>query len=93
MKIATDNGATIEMTEKLITFEEKSVDNILRTLLGEETEITSRYEEVGHIAHINLRSNMLPHRFIIGKVLLEACQICSSNLTPRNMALRASLLL
>ncbi|CAI5531749.1 unnamed protein product [Closterium sp. Naga37s-1] len=46
-------------------------DHILRKLLPPGVEVPTAFETVGHIAHVNLRDDLLPYRFVIGKVLLE----------------------
>ncbi|CAI5494051.1 unnamed protein product [Closterium sp. Naga37s-1] len=46
-------------------------DHVLRKLLPPGVEVPTAFETVGHIAHVNLRDDLLPYRFVIGKVLLE----------------------
>ena len=55
------------------TYSDMTVDSVLRRVIPESvtTEIPSSFESVGHIAHVNLRENVLPWKFIIGKVLLD----------------------
>lgn len=48
-----------------------SASEVLRRLLPSGMEVPSSFEEVGHIAHLNLRDEALPYRRIIGAVLLE----------------------
>ncbi len=40
-------------------------------LLPPDVEVPSSFESVGHIAHLNLREEQLPHRYVIGQVLLD----------------------
>jgi tRNA (guanine37-N1)-methyltransferase len=54
-----------------ITYDLLSADEVLTKLLPPNTEIPSSYEQVGHIAHINLRDNILPYKSVIGQVLLD----------------------
>ncbi|CAI5524259.1 unnamed protein product, partial [Closterium sp. Naga37s-1] len=46
-------------------------DHVLRMLLPPGVEVPTAFETVGHIAHVNLRDDLLPYRFVIGKVLLQ----------------------
>ncbi|GJP71216.1 hypothetical protein CLOP_g2062 [Closterium sp. NIES-67] len=46
-------------------------DHILRKLLPPGVEVPTAFETVGHIAHVNLRDELLPYRFVIGRVLLD----------------------
>lgn len=63
--------------EKLLTdfklelqWENWSVEQILESMLPKGSEIPSSYETIGHIAHLNLKKELLPYKFIIGKVIL-----------------------
>ena len=40
----------------------------LQRLLPEGLEVPSSFESVGHIAHLNLRTELLPYKHLIGKV-------------------------
>ncbi|GMH62965.1 hypothetical protein TL16_g03595, partial [Triparma laevis f. inornata] len=53
-----------------------TVDAVLRKVIPESVtnEIPSSFESVGHLAHVNLRENVLPWKYIIGKVLLDKNQ-------------------
>lgn len=48
-----------------------TADDALRKLLPDLAEIPGSFEQAGHIAHLNLREEALPHKHIIGAVLLE----------------------
>jgi len=48
-----------------------SLADVLHRLLPENIEIPSSFEQVGHIAHLNLRDELLPYRKIIGALLLD----------------------
>jgi len=47
------------------------MESILHTLLPSDKTITSKFETVGHIAHINLRGHEEKHKHLIGQVILE----------------------
>ncbi|KAJ3219119.1 tRNA(m(1)G37)methyltransferase [Clydaea vesicula] len=50
-----------------------TVDQILKSILPDElsNEIPSSFETIGHIAHLNLRDQYKPFKFIIGQVILD----------------------
>lgn len=43
---------------------------ILEALLPEDVVVPSAFETVGHIVHLNLREEHLPHKMLIAKVLI-----------------------
>ena len=49
-----------------------NVDETLRKILPPSLpEIPSAFEIVGHIAHVNLRDDCLPYKYIIGQVIID----------------------
>lgn len=52
----------------LLTFDS---DEVLRQILPRGIDIPSSFENVGHIAHLNLRDEHLPYKKIIGQVILD----------------------
>lgn len=40
-------------------------------LLPPGLDVPCSFETVGHIAHLNLRDELLPHKLVIGRVLLD----------------------
>ena len=46
-------------------------DEVMRAVLPANMEIPSGYEQIGHIAHLNLRDELEPYKFLIGQVILE----------------------
>lgn len=54
-----------------LTYDHQSVEEVLTKVLPHGCEIPSSYEQVGHIAHLNLREQLLPYKAIIGQVLLD----------------------
>lgn len=41
---------------------------MLRQLLPEGAEVQTSFESVGHIAHLNLKEELLPYRQLVGQV-------------------------
>ena len=48
-----------------------TVAQVLAKLLPKEMDIPSSYENVGHIAHLNLRNEQLPYKMAIGQIFLD----------------------
>ncbi|EOD18708.1 hypothetical protein EMIHUDRAFT_243552 [Emiliania huxleyi CCMP1516] len=46
-----------------------SAEQVLRRLLPEGMEVPSAFEQVGHVAHMNLREEHLPYKALIGEDL------------------------
>jgi tRNA (guanine37-N1)-methyltransferase len=53
-----------------LTYKDWTVDQVLTKLLP-VPEVPSAFETVGHIAHVNLRADVLPFKYIVGKVILD----------------------
>ena len=54
-----------------LSYDDMSMREVLRELLPNGVVVPSAYESVGHVVHVNLHSEQLPHRFVIGQVLLD----------------------
>ena len=44
---------------------------IVQVLLPPGVDVPGSFETVGHIAHLNLRDELLPHKYTVGRVLLD----------------------
>ena len=55
----------VELSESNFTLEE-----LLRSVVPGDLELPSSYEAVGHIAHLNLRKELLPYKQAIGEAFL-----------------------
>ena len=57
----------------VLTYQDWTAEEILgRLLLPEDVkEIPSAFEAVGHLAHVNLRDELIPYKYLVGKVLLD----------------------
>ena len=50
-----------------IGYEYFTAEAVLRRLLPEGLEVPSSFEQVGHVAHVNLRNEHLPYKELIGQ--------------------------
>ncbi|GIL57289.1 hypothetical protein Vafri_12541 [Volvox africanus] len=66
-------GLTVAATDHpvVLDYGMLSADAVLKRLLPSGVDAPSSFETIGHIAHLNLREEQLPFRFLIGKVLLD----------------------
>lgn len=53
-------------------------DKVLTRILPQGMEIPSAFEQVGHLIHLNLRSELLPYKYVIGQVLLDKIPTCKT---------------
>ena len=66
------HGGVPEIFMLKISYENIMVDEVLRKILPENIlEIPSSFEQVGHIAHLNLREEVLQYKYLIGNVILD----------------------
>ncbi len=54
-----------------LEYDNHSVDEVLRKYIPSELEIQSAFEQVGTLAHLNLRAEYLPWKNIIGQVIMD----------------------
>ncbi|KAJ2020761.1 tRNA(m(1)G37)methyltransferase [Coemansia sp. IMI 209128] len=48
-----------------------TADEILKAVLPDPTQAPTAYEQIGHIAHMNLRDEYLEYKSIIGQVIID----------------------
>jgi len=66
------HGVTLEYYNLAVGYEHTPMDEVLKKLLPSAiTEIPSAYEQAGTIAHLNLRDEVLPYKYIIGQVIID----------------------
>ncbi|CAM9316117.1 unnamed protein product [Chrysoparadoxa australica] len=73
-KFITDNALELAEEEVTTGYATMKADEVLRALIGPEIgrdDIGTSFETAGHIAHLNLRSRLLPYRYVIGQVILD----------------------
>ena len=69
----TSNGGIITSHLLNLQYRNWSVHHLLKAVLPVETEeIPSRFETVGHIAHINLPSGLAEYKYLIGKLSINS---------------------
>ncbi|DBB06618.1 TPA: hypothetical protein ACH3X1_012140 [Trebouxia sp. C0004] len=55
-----------------IGYDQLSAEDIIRKIVPEDVrEVPHAFESVGHIAHLNLKNELLPYKHIIGQVILD----------------------
>lgn len=61
-----------ERSSQVITasYEDWTVEQVLKRLLPVK-EVPTAFEAVGHLAHLNLRDDVLPFKHIVGKAILD----------------------
>ena len=69
--VLVDHGATVVQHVYPLGYDNLNADEALRRVLPEGVEPPSSFETVGQIAHMNLRAEHMPHRLLIGRVILD----------------------
>eukprot|EP00601_Ochromonadales_sp_CCMP2298_P023581 CAMPEP_0173289114 /NCGR_PEP_ID=MMETSP1143-20121109/10798_1 /TAXON_ID=483371 /ORGANISM="non described non described, Strain CCMP2298" /LENGTH=401 /DNA_ID=CAMNT_0014227965 /DNA_START=300 /DNA_END=1502 /DNA_ORIENTATION=+ len=64
-------GGVLQWFDLHLGYEHFPADEVLRSLLPSLLEVPSSFEQAGHIAHLNLREEALPHKSLIAQVLLD----------------------
>uniref|UniRef100_A0A7S2E6T7 tRNA (guanine(37)-N1)-methyltransferase n=1 Tax=Ditylum brightwellii TaxID=49249 RepID=A0A7S2E6T7_9STRA len=69
----TTSSSMMKSTHTItLTYEHYTVEETLSKLLPPTiNEIPSAFEIIGHVAHLNLRPDVLPYKYIIGQVILD----------------------
>ncbi|KAL2432216.1 tRNA (guanine(37)-N1)-methyltransferase [Exophiala dermatitidis] len=74
-KLVEANLAKLRPYDLTLTYDDWTMHNILEAILPEipeeEKETPAGFAQVGHVAHVNLRSPYLPYKHLIGQVLLD----------------------
>lgn len=69
-----NHGGIPEIYTLKICYDDIAVDEVLRKVLPENVlEIPSSFEQVGHIAHLNLREEVLQYKYLIGDYFIHCC--------------------
>lgn len=68
---SADASACFQATHQVkLSYADWTVEQILRRLLP-VAEVPSAFEIIGHLAHINLRDELLPFKHLVGKAILD----------------------
>lgn len=70
-EVVQGNGLDVTDAVVKLDYSHTSTSETLKRLLPEGTEVPSSFEQIGHIAHLNLREEHLPFKYIIGAVILD----------------------
>ncbi|VDP15037.1 unnamed protein product, partial [Soboliphyme baturini] len=65
----------IRHEELKLGYENWQIDDVLKAVLPDGLSL-SAHTIVGHIAHVNLKAELLPFRFLIGQVLIDKIKQC-----------------
>ncbi|TKA55420.1 hypothetical protein B0A53_02345 [Rhodotorula sp. CCFEE 5036] len=73
VELVNRSGGEVVEHQVQLDYDFWSADQILQAVLPEELldESPTAFTQVGHIAHLNLRDQYLPHRYLIGQVILD----------------------
>lgn len=67
-----DEGAEVILHDVELTYDSYTLEEALPLVLpADTTEIPTSFEIVGHVAHLNLKKWHLPHKYVIGRMLLD----------------------
>eukprot|EP01041_Mallomonas_annulata_P013343 gene13343-28266_t len=70
----SSHGDKLKLTQKFelnINYEYLGVDEVLKKILPKDVEVPCSFEQAGHIAHLNIRDELLPYKYIIGEVIMD----------------------
>jgi tRNA (guanine37-N1)-methyltransferase len=71
-KMLEEDKAEVFMQDIQLQYDSFTLDEALRMVLPQDIqEIPSSFEIIGHIAHLNLRTPCLPHKHIIGRMIID----------------------
>lgn len=71
IKVLKESGCELEEFPLVIDYAYRTADECLQVLLPKDVQGGSSFETIGHIAHTNLRDNLMPYRYIIGPVIAD----------------------
>jgi tRNA (guanine37-N1)-methyltransferase len=62
---------SFDFTTITITYKNYSIEQVLKAIVPDDKRVNngSGYSLIGHIAHFNLRDEVLPYKHVIGKII------------------------
>ncbi|KAJ2386306.1 tRNA(m(1)G37)methyltransferase [Coemansia sp. RSA 2559] len=69
--LASENGWQAVTHQVTVGYEHWTADEILKAILPDPNHAPTSYEQIGHIAHMNLRDQYLEYKTLIGQVILD----------------------
>uniref|UniRef100_A0A0N4ZPB0 tRNA (guanine(37)-N1)-methyltransferase n=1 Tax=Parastrongyloides trichosuri TaxID=131310 RepID=A0A0N4ZPB0_PARTI len=63
--------------EFTFTYDDFDIKSSIRAILPQGIEF-SGYSQIGHIAHCNLRENLLPYKYTLGQLILDKVNWCKT---------------
>ncbi|KAI9503119.1 tRNA(m(1)G37)methyltransferase [Coemansia spiralis] len=69
--LAKENGWQTLTHNVTVGYDHWSADEILKAILPDPSQAPTSYEQIGHIAHMNLRDEYLEYKDLIGQVILD----------------------
>ncbi|KAJ2747779.1 tRNA(m(1)G37)methyltransferase [Coemansia sp. BCRC 34301] len=70
-RLVQDNGWEALAHDVTMNYEDWTADDILKAVLPDPNQAPTAYEQIGHIAHMNLRDEYLEYKTLIGQVILD----------------------
>lgn len=77
IKNLVDIDTTISMKSFTLKYEDYDIKRLIKSVLPESLEF-SGYSQIGHIAHFNLREELLPYKYIIAQMVLDKIGWCKT---------------
>ncbi|XP_057290591.1 uncharacterized protein LOC130613267 [Hydractinia symbiolongicarpus] len=82
--ILDEEGALFTTHEIELTYKDFNLEEILKKVLPEDSEeLVSSFETVGHIAHVNLKENLLDFKHLIGYYTMHIATDILEDIEPR----------
>ena len=79
LALCEEHGLAVVEHQLTVSYEDMTMNEVLGQILPPGVPVPSSFEQVGHIAHLNLREEQEPFKRAIGEVLLDknpSIQVC-----------------